>query len=99
MVFVLIAILSAFYGATALAKIFECSPRSKIVDDTIPGTCLNIYAILIADGIFNTITDFMILFMPSLIVYRLKINHKKKLFILMVFTFGLWSVKRANLEV
>lgn len=89
-VYILIALHVLYYGATLLAKIFECTPRSKIIDPTIPGSCISIYAVLISDGVFNTVTDFFILLMPSFILYKLQMDARKKLLILMVFTFGLW---------
>ena len=91
-VFVLIALLIGFYGATALAKIFQCTPRSKIVDDSIPGTCINLYVVLFSDRVFNTITDFVILLMPSVVLFRLQMTKRKKIIILMIFTFSLWYV-------
>ena len=88
-VFLLIAALVIFYGSTALAKAFECTPRAKITNHDVPGTCINLCAVLFADGIFNTVTDFMILLMPATTLYRLQMSTKKKVIILMIFTFDL----------
>lgn len=87
--FIFMAVLIAFYGGTGLAKVFECTPRAKIFNPTIPGTCVNFYAILIADGIFNTVTDFAILILPGVMIYKLQMKPKKKLIVLLIFTFGL----------
>ena len=88
--FIFIAILIGFYGGTALAKIFECTPKAKILDNSTPGTCINFYGVLIADGVFNTVSDFVLLLMPTMVLKRLQMTFKKKLIILMIFTFGLW---------
>ena len=79
-----------FYGCTTFVKIFECIPRAKIINPKIPGTCLDISAILDASGVFNTTTDFLILLLPIYAVKKLQMTKRKKVLIVLVFTFGLW---------
>ena len=86
----LIIIFISYYGSTILVKIFECSPRSKIADKTIPGTCINLSMLINADGVFNTITDVIILLLPIKAVWKLNIKKQKKVIVILVFTFGLW---------
>jgi hypothetical protein len=86
----LITILIGFYGITSFVKIFECSPRAKIFDKSIPGTCTDVSRLLNTSGMFNTITDYLILLLPVHAVWKLQLTPIKKLYIVLTFTFGLW---------
>jgi hypothetical protein len=86
----LIVIMSIFYGVECLLKIFSCTPRAKILDKSVPGTCLDEAKLLDSSGLFNTITDYIILVLPVHAVYKLQLDRKKKILVIMVFTFGLW---------
>jgi hypothetical protein len=86
-------ILVAFYSATTFVKIFECSPRAKIVNQKVPGSCVNVPTLLVTSGLFNTITDFLILLLPVKAVREAKMAQKKKLLVILAFTFGLWYVR------
>ncbi|QKX60148.1 uncharacterized protein TRUGW13939_07291 [Talaromyces rugulosus] len=85
----LIVILIGFYGITSFVKIFECSPRAKIFDKSIPGTCTDVSRLLNTSGMFNTITDYLILLLPVHAVWKLQLTPIKKLYIVLIFTFGL----------
>ena len=82
-------ILVAYYTALTLVKIFECTPREKIWYTKIEGTCVNKSALLNSSGLFNTITDFMLLFIPIRSVWQLKMSTSRKWAIVSVFTLGL----------
>ena len=86
----LVVILLGFYISTSFVKIFECTPRAKIFDPKVPGICVNVSMLLNTSGLFNTITDFIILLLPVHAVIKLKVNSRKKLLVVLVFTFGLW---------
>jgi len=88
----LITVLSLFYGITTFFKIFECSPRAKIFDSSIPGHCYDIGKILKTSGAFNTVSDFLILLLPFHAVHKLQMSKQKKTLVILVFTFGLWYV-------
>ena len=49
--------------------------------------------LLNTSGCFNTITDFLILFLPIKAVWDLNMSKQKKLIVVLVFTFGLWCVQ------
>ncbi|KAI0907637.1 hypothetical protein F4823DRAFT_641220 [Ustulina deusta] len=85
----LINLLALFYIATNIVKIWECIPRAKIWDPTIPGTCINTPMLLNVSGLFNTVTDLIILLLPFKAVWRMNMNLKKKTMVVLVFTFGL----------
>ncbi|KAI1243895.1 hypothetical protein MGN70_013762 [Eutypa lata] len=85
----LIVLLVLFYTATTIAKIWECVPRAKIFDPTIPGTCIDTPLVLNISGFFNTTTDVVILFLPLKAVWNMNMKLKKKIIVVLVFTFGL----------
>ncbi|KAF2839588.1 hypothetical protein M501DRAFT_932361 [Patellaria atrata CBS 101060] len=85
----LIVILIGFYGSTTFVKIFQCKPRAKIFNKNIPGECLDLSKVLNTSGSFNTITDFLILFLPVHAVWKLQMSKQKKILVVLVFTFGL----------
>ena len=87
-----IVVLSLFYGITTFFKIFECNPRAKIFNTSLPGTCFDISQILKTSGAFNTVSDFVILLLPLHAVSKLRMKKKKKVLVILVFTFGLWYV-------
>jgi hypothetical protein len=89
-ILVLIGIIILFYGSTGLVKIFECTPRAKIFNSAIPGSCVDTSMLLNTSGCFNTITDFLILFLPVKAVWDLNMSKRKKMIVVLVFTFGLW---------
>ncbi|KAI1181214.1 hypothetical protein F4777DRAFT_526343 [Nemania sp. FL0916] len=85
----LIIILALFYIATTIVKIWECVPREKIYDSTVPGTCVDVSMLLNVSGLFNTITDFIIVLLPLKAVWSIRMNVRTKIVVVLVFTFGL----------
>ncbi|ROW04910.1 hypothetical protein VPNG_07044 [Cytospora leucostoma] len=85
----LIILLVLFYIATNLTKIWECIPREKIWDTSIPGHCIDTPMLLNVSGLFNTITDFIIVFLPVRAVWNLNMKLKNKVMVVLAFTFGL----------
>lgn len=89
-------ILGLFYFATTIVKIWECSPRARIWDKSIPGTCIDIPALLNTSGLFNMVTDVLILLVPVKSVWNLHMTRKRKLGVILVFTVGLTYVVEHN---
>ena len=85
----LIAVLSCFYFATAVVKIWQCNPRARIWNKSIAGTCLDTSAILDTSGVFNLVTDVILLLVPVKAVWSMQMNQRKKIGIVLVFTMGL----------
>ena len=84
-----IVVLCCFYAATGLVKIWGCTPRARIWDKSIPGTCLNVAAVLNTSGLFNLMTDVIILLIPVKAVWSMQLSAKKKIGVVGVFTLGL----------
>ena len=72
-------------------KIFECNPRAKIFNAKLPGKCVDVPMLLNTSGLFNTVTDFIILLLPVKAVWNMNMKRQKKVIVVLVFTFGLWS--------
>ncbi|KAI0535553.1 hypothetical protein GGR58DRAFT_478615 [Xylaria digitata] len=85
----LVVILALFYTSTTIVKIWECVPRDKIFDPKIPGRCIDIPLLLNVSGLFNTVTDFIILLLPLKAVWNMNMSFQKKIIVVLVFTFGL----------
>ena len=83
-------ILTAFYAATMLVKIWQCNPRERIWDKEVSGRCINVSSLFNMSGIFNTVTDLLILLIPVKLVWNLRMKRKTKLGIAAVFTVGFW---------
>jgi hypothetical protein len=89
----LIAIIFTFYAVTSMVKIFECSPRDKIWNKSLPGKCVEIKWVLNISGGFNTVTDWIILLLPIHAVSKLQMDKLKKILVVLAFTFGMWYVQ------
>lgn len=86
----LIVLLILFYTSTTIVKIFECNPRAKIFNSELPGKCVDVPMLLNTSGLFNTVTDFIILLLPVKAVWNMNMKRQKKVIVVLVFTFGLW---------
>ena len=78
-----------FYLVQTFFTIFQCNPRQKIWNKLITtGHCYDIYAMDKATGVFNVISDFVILVLPMSSIWRLQMALRKKLLISGVFAVG-----------
>lgn len=93
---IFMAILCLFYTATFFVKIWTCVPRVRIWDKSIPGKCLDAPAVLNTNGIWNLLTDIIILLIPMRAVWNLQLDTKRKIGITLVFTLGCLYVYLPN---
>lgn len=98
-------ICSVYYLTTIIVKIWECTPRAKIWNQSIEGTCINVAALLDTDGVFNTLSDFIILLVPVKALWKLQMKTARKIQVVLLFTVGLiapifsivgWVVRQRN---
>ncbi|MCJ1380518.1 hypothetical protein MMC17_003626 [Xylographa soralifera] len=85
----LILIICGFYIALSVAKICQCIPRARIWDNTVPGQCVNLPVLLDTSGLFNIISDVLILLVPLKGVWSLQMARKRKMGIYLIFTVGI----------
>lgn len=80
-----------FYLADTLVKIFECTPRHKIWEKYVDGSCININIPILVTSAVNVVSDFLILLLPIVCVWRLQMKMSKKMGISAIFAAGsLW---------
>lgn len=70
---------------------FSCTPREKIWDPSVAGTCLDISGLLTASGPFNVVSDFLIFLLPIWAIFSLHISIKKRIEVSCAFSVGLFG--------
>lgn len=80
-----------FYVVSASFQIAMCSPRKKFWEPlvTTSGHCYNYLASYQASAIFNVVSDFAILLLPLVPVWKLKTSQRKKFGIMAIFGTGI----------
>ena len=91
-------IIGLYYTTTVIAKIWECTPRARIWDKSVEGKCIDMASLLNTDGVFNTMSDMVILIVPVKVVWRLQMKTKRKVGVFLLFTVGLMYVFRKVLS-
>ena len=86
-VFILLVVLLP--TSISIAKILQCLPRERIWNSSVPGTCVNLAALLDSSGVFNIVSDLVILLVPVKGLWGLKMDRKRKIGIYAVFTVGI----------
>ncbi|KAF7114302.1 hypothetical protein CNMCM5793_008254 [Aspergillus hiratsukae] len=82
-----------FYFADTFVKIFECSPRAKIWDKSLKGHCININIPFIVTSAINVASDFLILVLPIVSVWRLQMRNSKKWGTSAIFAAGIFIMR------
>lgn len=77
-----------YYISTFIAKIWSCTPRAKIWNKSVEGTCINVASVLTAGGVFNTLSDVFILLVPVKAVWNLQMKTARKVEVCLLFTVG-----------
>ncbi|KAF1974062.1 hypothetical protein BU23DRAFT_598629 [Bimuria novae-zelandiae CBS 107.79] len=88
-----------FYVICTFVEIFMCNPRAKIWDPTITtGHCMNSKAVNIAAAAVNAGSDFILVIIPQLIIWRLNMSTSKKWAVGSVFLVGLLACAAATVR-
>lgn len=77
------------YTSQMFVTILACIPREKIWKPATTGHCLNLNLSLEFSGIFNVVSDFIILVLPLHTIWHLQMKKERKFQISAVFGFGL----------
>ncbi|KAF7513246.1 hypothetical protein GJ744_010642 [Endocarpon pusillum] len=81
-----------FYFTDFIFETTACTPREKIWNRLITtGHCRNTHAMYMASGIFNVLSDFAILILPIVPIWKLQLPFKKKILMIATFSTGLWA--------
>ncbi|OBT52763.1 hypothetical protein VE04_07067 [Pseudogymnoascus sp. 24MN13] len=84
----LLAVVGLFAFSTVIAGIFQCIPVDKAWNKSKPGHCYNLVDAWYSNAIFSITTDFLILFLPMHMVYKLQRARWEKFLLYAVFGFG-----------
>lgn len=69
---------------------FQCSPRAKIWNPSLPGHCFtSFYTVNFVAAVLNVISDVAMLVMPILWVWKLQMAWKRKVGISLIFASGI----------
>ena len=85
----LIALDTTYYTVAVIMEIAQCTPREKIWDPLVDGTCVDNNTLVIITGAFNVVIDILIFALPIYAILRLKIAIKRKVGISAIFATGL----------
>ena len=77
-----------YFSACLFITIFQCTPRAKIWNPTVPGTCLDYQAFVLSTAIFNVLSDILMLVFPIICIWNLQMSMKRKLEVSAVFFLG-----------
>lgn len=86
-VYILLALVSLFCLATTVAGVFQCVPVAKAWHKSMKGHCYNLKDAWYTNAVFSIVTDFVILFLPMHMVYKLQRDKREK--VLLYFIFGI----------
>lgn len=76
---ILIGVLTVYYIAITLLKVFICKPIEKFWNHDAPGSCLNINTVFISDCVISLVTDLVILVSPLPVIWGLQMDLRRKL--------------------
>src|SRR4051812_39343127 len=69
----LIGLNTIFFTTLMFIEIFQCSPRKKIWNPMIEGSCININQTFVATGVINVVDDRVILILPLVWTWKLQL--------------------------
>lgn len=92
LVFIVVGLCLGYGVGFIFATAFQCSPVNYSwlqIDSTVTGHCNNINLQGWMSAIFNIIIDIIIIVLPLKHLYALQIGLKKKIMIMIMFSFGI----------
>jgi hypothetical protein len=80
-----------FYFVAVVIETNACSPRERIWNRLITtGHCINIHSLHLATGIFNVGSDFAVLVLAIVPIWKLQLPLKKRILTIAIFATGVW---------
>ena len=77
-----------YFIALLFVTIFQCTPRAKIWNPEIPGRCLRYQAYTVATGLFNVVSDLLMLLFPITCIWNLQMSNNRKIGVSAIFFVG-----------
>ncbi|KAH7109649.1 hypothetical protein B0J11DRAFT_512815 [Dendryphion nanum] len=87
-VWLLIVVNGLAYTALLFVNIVACNPRSKILDPSVPGKCIDQNVLRIATCAFSLISDLTLFALPMCLVSRFQLSVKRGLAVSGIFVIG-----------
>jgi hypothetical protein len=84
-----IALVVVLNGGIFFATLFNCNPRERSWDPTVPGECIDPKILPWLSGASSSLTDIFVLFFPLPILWGLNMSPEKKAKVVAVFGLGL----------
>ena len=84
-----IGVCVAWAVALLLATLFQCQPISKAWIPDLGGTCIDLQKLYYGTSISNLILDVVINLMPVREIWKLQINRRQKIVLMVIMTLGL----------
>ncbi|KAJ5082111.1 hypothetical protein N7532_011154 [Penicillium argentinense] len=78
-IYVFMGVMLAYYIPAVIVKIRLCNPVARFWDRTIPGTCMDETAIIMADAVVSVTSDLIVLLLPLPLTLSLQMPNKKKM--------------------
>ncbi|KAJ5708018.1 hypothetical protein N7488_007819 [Penicillium malachiteum] len=88
-IWVMVALVISYNISSFFATILQCVPVKHQWDTSVPATCIDYFAVVVYAGVFNVVTDFMILGMPIPLILKLQVSQNKKRGLIIVFSWGI----------
>lgn len=95
----LIMVNSIFYIISFFVAIFLCSPREKIWNPDMPGTCLDNKTLYIFSAGFNVASDITMISVPIYLIWTLQMSTKRKIGVSAIFGTGAFACISSLLRV
>ena len=77
-----------YFIACFFVTTFQCVPRAKIWNPELPGQCLRYQTYIFATGLFNVVSDFLMLAFPMVCIWNLQMSTKRKIGVSAIFFVG-----------
>ncbi|KAI1116640.1 hypothetical protein F5Y14DRAFT_406085 [Nemania sp. NC0429] len=92
---ILLWIIFLFYLSTNVAGNLICVPFERIWDKTVPGVCYVGRTLNLSVGVFNLVTDLLLLILPQKLIWSLNVSTRRKIGIALTFATGLIAIGAA----
>ena len=90
-IFWIVAFLVIGWGISMnFMSIFSCAPIRKAWDSTLPGHCHPLSKIFLGTAVSNIVIDFILLVLPVLMLWRLRMQISNKIALVAVFAIAYW---------
>ncbi|PQE12141.1 integral membrane protein [Rutstroemia sp. NJR-2017a BVV2] len=77
-----------YWIVAMIVIIIQCHPIPHYWNSSIPGTCVEEFKFILGLAIPNLVLDFVVLLLPVIPLWRLQMDHRQKMGLLVVFILG-----------